>query len=153
MIQFINQNSKTFAFFVVLLALGCSKGSNDIKKNEFVTLKENIVNYYNLEIRNDWEQTYLYRTKKFRDTVSKETYKRIMARDAEGWNLLKFKIIEMRKRDSVVEVKVNFIERTPQGIILEVNENTGWTKIDSGWFCQDCGSRTHFSLNAPLVKE
>ncbi len=128
------------------MCYGCEKKYIDPE------LKDRIENYYRLEQENKWEQTYYFRTKLYRDSVPIDTYIRDMKKGMEGWELLKFKIKDVRMENNLSEVDIYFKERnTSEGYIKIITQTTTWEKIDGIWYGRDVANRLHLFLNTDLV--
>ena len=124
-------------------------------------LEEQIKNYYEYEKKKDWDNTYLYRTPLFRKSVPLKTYKGIMSKDSNGWELLDIQIKSIVMEDHLATVKIDFTEKFPkEGFFLPkflkaktiaVAEVTLWEQINGKWYVRNPGGRNHLSLNVDLV--
>lgn len=143
-----------FLVFIFLIIFGCRSGKNFSEGENRISqsLKERITAYYELEKNEDWERTYRYRPEYFQDSVPIETYCKYMREDNNGWNLLKFKIIDSINKISVAMVKIAFTERSNSFGTIDIIEDTKWEKVNDEWFCIDCGVRTHLTMNTALVR-
>jgi hypothetical protein len=143
-------------FFILILLffnLSCRDKYLINLENLDSSLKKAINIYYGLEKMQDWERTYSFRPKSFRDSVPKETYLKYMRQDNSGWKLINYRVLEIKKQDFGTVAKIKFTEQSKSHGLFNIIENTHWIKREGEWFCSDCGVRTHLSLNALLVED
>jgi len=142
------------------LLISC--GSSDGLRS-FVGLEQRVSEYYLLEQRNDWSETYEMRTAAFRKSVPKKFYVSQMEKDNAGWRLLKYRIDGVSERNGKVHVRMTFFEvpppeffkhRVPAGQQpphLETEDESVWLKEGGIWYAYDAASRGRFSQNPALV--
>ncbi len=122
-------------------------------------LIERVNTYYDYERKKDWTQAYLFRIPAFRAVVPLNTYKRIMSRDSQNWQLLQTKILDIKVMGKTAQVKISFIDKYPEGYLpksarsdsINITENTLWEKIEGIWHVRNPGGRSYFTLNVDLV--
>ena len=145
---------------IAWLLISC--GSAD-RLSTFEGLEQRVSDYYSLEQRNDWGAAYEFRTQAFRNSVPKDRYVSLMAKDNRGWRLMKYTIKSQSMRDGRVHLKVLFVEsppadffkdRVPPGSApteLEVEDESIWIKEAGSWYAYAPGTRMRLPLNAALV--
>ena len=129
----------------------------------FKGLEQRVYKYYSLKQSNDWEVVYTFRTPAYRQSVTKEKFVTQMKEDNKQWKLKSFRIVSASEKDGKVHLKIAFVEippatyfkeRVPQGLKVgefEMEEDSIWVRVSDEWYCYTPGTRTHLSLNAPLV--
>ena len=123
-------------------------------------LRHSVIQYYNFERIKNWKSTYSFRTHAFRTSVSFENYKRIMDRDTEGWELIKFHIKSLEVKDNSGSAEIVFYETMTQKSylghtikkVVKICEVTTWELINNAWYARAPGVRYHLSLNVDLVE-
>ena len=90
--------------------------------------------YIDLHDKN-WEKTYDYRNKVFRQTVSLDTYLKSL-NESKGWQLSDFQILNVQILDPRMHVKL--ICKFVEGQVTSYNDIT-WEKEDGKWRCDAAG--------------
>lgn len=90
----------------------------------FPGLEARVTEYYALEAKQQWADTYRIRAPAFRNTVPKTGYIPAMEEDAKGWKLNSVKILYAISDNNLVRVKIQFSEMAPKGYYrIPVPEN------------------------------
>jgi hypothetical protein len=163
----MRKTSKYWAevLFVALLTTSCSSGIE-----RFGNLETRVQQYYTYEKNNEWEKAYGMRTPAFRRTVPIELYLSEMKKDNNSWHLDDIQILHAKEKNGKVYVTIKFSETAPISIVsaelrmkmaspgastiqTERTEDGVWMRVDNEWFCYDAVSRSHLSMNVPLVSE
>ena len=145
-----------FFLFSLSILFSCSKEKIQPEEELIKAVKE----YYTYQKDNNWDATYEMRTPKFKKIVDKSYYKEQMAKDAKGWELIKFDIREAEKvKDNIVLVilftyKISLDNKqSDESRIQSFIEKTEWEKNNGNWYSYDAGYQYHLSLNDPIVRK
>ena len=148
-----------FSVFM-FLGSGCNSQSPSMQCNNDM-LKEDVNAYYLAEKNKDWNKTYNYRYKRYKDNITTKNYKTMMAKNSEGWEFIGFEILSYDFSKSMPKVLISFIERPPKEHFTSKKHEEGEIKINapSIWVCEDglwkvynAVSRFHLPMNKPMIK-
>lgn len=127
----------------------------------FGNLGERVKEYYQLEQKEKWDQTWTFRVPLYRKTVPKDTYVREMQKGSRGWQLNSFHIGKVSEDGPCVLLSIKFVETPPkdyysaQGLPaiseLSIADDSRWERIDGVWQAWETGSRMHLPLNSAVV--
>lgn len=129
----------------------------------FEGLEQRFADYYSLEQRKDWSAAYEFRTKAFRESVTKERYVSQMEKDNAGWRLVKYRIESISEKSGKVHLKMTFVETPPAGFMkehlppgkelteMETEDESIWIREGGIWYAYAPGTRARLSLNIALV--
>jgi len=81
----------------------------------FPGLEERVAEYYALEAKHQWADTYAIRVPAFRNDVPREFYVSRMEKDAKDWTLNSVKILYAISERNLVKVSIQFNEVAPKG--------------------------------------
>lgn len=135
-------------------------------KNDHDQLRERINQYYSFEKNKDWNNTYKYRTKKFREAIKFENYAAEMEKGSKGWSLEKVEIKKIVDDNNKAKVVLIFKEIPPKEYFKQFNipdekitktstvTNKGWgiwVYENNDWYSLDAVSRGHLFMNSQQV--
>ncbi len=155
------------AIFLALVMGACSAQD---QLNTFPGLSNAVSNYYRDEQNHDWQKTYEWRTPGFKQNVLLPTYIESMRRDSQGWVLKTFTVLGAKEEHGKIEVMMRFVEQVPKGYMdsamkligkpnsmapaeISLTDTSIWMRVHGQWYCYDAASRTHLSMNNPVVAE
>lgn len=134
------------------LVLGC-EGNNS--RDLLIT---RVNQYYLYEKYKNWEQTYMFRTKDFRDTTKINHYIKEMERENLGWKLEGVEIKDIVLEGRKAHIVLTFKEIPPEGYFDKLGlpqkqvDNLErvtteswaiWIFENGNWYCQDADARSH----------
>lgn len=134
---------------VFLLLSACVSADVNIP-NE---LQDAVNKYYQAEVRGNWAVVYSYRTPKFKRSVMKDEFVKVMAEQSGGWVLQSFDIVEAQIEDNEAILTIEFKEKPPAQFwvgsgmsnkkTIVNKEKSIWVKESGKWLCKQSPSRWH----------
>lgn len=117
----------------------------DEKTAELSDFVKTVHVFYDAMRSKQWNETYLYRTTTFKQSVSREVYMDTMMREGQNWELLNYDILSVSVYDGdKVQLVVSFLESPLDTRSVSV---VWWKKEKDGWKCEESGpSLLSFSL-------
>jgi len=128
---------------------------------KFGSLGERVDEYYRLEQKQKWGQTWTFRVPRYRQSVPQDTYVREMQKGSRGWQLNSFHIRSVSEDGPCVLLSITFVETPPKDYFsarglpfmseISIEDDSRWEKMDGVWQAWETGSRMHLPLNSALV--
>ncbi len=159
---FIHQRRSKFARMCGVVAGAWMLAACSDPLDDFGALNDRIRAYYDAEAAGDWETVYGMRVKDFRWSVARDYFITAMREDAEGWELLDYKVLEAEETLNNVRVRLKFRYRVTaqdhawarlvadRDGIVELEDVASWVFEDDEWLCEHAGVRAHLPMSDSL---
>lgn len=184
-------NTDCFLKWIVSISLliaavsACSENNcAHVKEKKIISdkaLLETVCAYYKAEQDRNWMDAYKIRRNIYKNNLEFETYKKYMAEDATGWELMNINIISHKMTNNTAEIEIIFDEKInkvvknrsfikseiemylekgdifnefsfdPKTNIVSIRELTKWRFENGKWHVEYPGERLHFGMNDPMV--
>ena len=151
-----------FGIFLIIGSSSC-QSAEPFCRISSVSSGSNIVSavchYYEHESASAWNKTYEMRTPAFKSLVPFSAYADQMNRDSKEWKLERVEITKIREQDKKAFIDLTFLERkisekdSDKGKTMKFQGSAIWINKEGNWYCYDCVTRAHLTLNAPIAPE
>lgn len=160
--HFIKLSLISIASCLLIAVTGCANyGAESELYSDNGDLEQRIINYYEFEQNEKWEDCYKFRTPGYQKAIAVANYSATMKFDNTGWKLLRYEILSIESNRRFAKVRIKFHQSVPEDFIkdfgvgskeneMSFTEVTEWALIDGNWYAKSAGVRAHLRMNALL---